>query len=157
MTGVVARFPFRFDPVFRPMLALLGVRPATAWVAVTDRDLMIRYGPWRLRTDRDNVTAVELSGPYRWWRAIGPHLSLADGGATFGSSAAGGICLRFGVPVPALVPGGRPRHPAATVTSPTHPRWPGCSPSRTCPEQPEQVPGSADRAPGHRLPSDQDL
>ena len=36
MTGVVARFPFRFDPVFRPLLALLGVRPATAWVAVTD-------------------------------------------------------------------------------------------------------------------------
>ncbi|MFI6236196.1 hypothetical protein ACIBD9_21795 [Micromonospora sp. NPDC050784] len=116
MTGAATRFPFRFDPLFRPVLALLGVRPATAWVAVTERDLMIRYGPWRLRTDRANVTAVELSGPYRWWRAIGPHLSLADGGATFGSSAAGGICLRFGVPVPALVPGGRPRHPAATVT-----------------------------------------
>ena len=65
---------------------------------------------------RDNVTAVELSGPYRWWRVIGPHLSLADGGASFGSSTAGGICLRFGEPVPALVPGGRPRHPAATVT-----------------------------------------
>ncbi|MEH0928994.1 hypothetical protein [Micromonospora sp. CPCC 205558] len=116
MTGVPARFPFRFDPVFRPVLALLGVRPATAWVAVTERDLTIRYGPWRLRTARDNVVAVELSGPYRWWRAIGPHLSLADGGATFGSSAVGGICLRFRVPVPALLPGGRPRHPAATVT-----------------------------------------
>ncbi|WP_244236601.1 hypothetical protein [Micromonospora violae] len=102
--------------MFRPMLALLGVRPATAWVAVTERDLMIRYGPWRLRTDRGNITAAELSGPYRWWRAIGPRLSMADGGATFGSSTAGGVCLRFAVPVPALVPGGRLRHPAVTVT-----------------------------------------
>ncbi|MGC4813851.1 PH domain-containing protein [Micromonospora sp. DT228] len=116
MTGAATRFAFRFDPVFRPVLALLGVRPATTWVAVTDRDLVIRYGPWRLRTDRENVTAVELSGPYRWWRVIGPHLSLADGGASFGSSTAGGICLRFGTAVPAVVPGGWPRHPAATVT-----------------------------------------
>ncbi|MET8200106.1 hypothetical protein [Micromonospora taraxaci] len=116
MTDVATRFPFRFDPVFRPMLALVGVRPATAWVVVTDRDLMIRYGPWRLRTARANVIAVELSGPYRWWRVIGPHLSMVDRGASFGSSTAGGICLRFGEPVPALVPGGRVRHPAATVT-----------------------------------------
>ncbi|MBQ0901144.1 hypothetical protein [Micromonospora sp. U21] len=116
MTGPATRFPFRFDPVFRPALALLGVRPATAWVAVTDRDLLIRYGPWRLRTDRDNVTGVEVSGPYRWWRVIGPHVSLADRGVSFGSSTAGGVCLRFGVPVPAVVPGKWPRHPAATVT-----------------------------------------
>ncbi|MEV1159284.1 hypothetical protein AB0J27_28220 [Micromonospora chokoriensis] len=116
MTDVASRFPFRFDPVFRPVLALVGVRPETAWVAVTDRDLMIRYGPWRLRTARANVIAVELSGPYRWWRVIGPHVSMVDRGASFGSSTAGGICLRFGVPVSALVPGGRVRHPAATVT-----------------------------------------
>ncbi|MGA4728115.1 hypothetical protein ACWEOS_19465 [Micromonospora taraxaci] len=116
MTDVATRFPFRFDPLFRPVLALVGVRPATAWVVVTDRDLMIRYGPWRLRTARANVIAVELSGPYRWWRVIGPHVSMVDRGASFGSSTAGGICLRFGEPVPALVPGGRVRHPAATVT-----------------------------------------
>ena len=47
---------------------------------------------------------------------VGPHLSLADGGVSFGSTAAGGVCLRFGVPVPGLAPGGWPRHPAATVT-----------------------------------------
>ncbi|MGQ5261598.1 hypothetical protein ACTWLT_12635 [Micromonospora sp. ZYX-F-536] len=116
MTGAVTRFPFRFEPVFRPALALLGVRPATAWVAVTDRELLIRYGPWRLRTDRANVTGVEVSGPYRWWRAIGPHVSLADRGVSFGSSTAAGVCLRFRVPVRAIAPAGWLRHPAATVT-----------------------------------------
>ncbi|MEU0549807.1 hypothetical protein [Micromonospora sp. NPDC005979] len=116
MTDVPTRFPFRFDAAFRPALALVGVRPATAWVAVDDRYLLIRYGPWRLRTGRDNVLGAEVGGPYRWWRVIGPRLSLADGGVSFGSSAQAGVCVRFGEPVPALAPAGWPRHPAATVT-----------------------------------------
>jgi hypothetical protein len=62
------------------------------------------------------VLGVDVGGPYRWWRVIGPHLSLADGGVTFGSSTAAGACLRLGTPVPALAPGRWPRHPAVTVT-----------------------------------------
>ncbi|MEU7715970.1 hypothetical protein AB0B03_28985 [Micromonospora chalcea] len=110
------RFPFRFDPAFRLPLALLRVRPATAWVDWGPDGLLVRFGPWLLRTTRDNVTGAELSGPYRWWRAIGPHLSLADGGATFGAGLAAGVCLRFAEPVPALAPGPWLRHPAVTVT-----------------------------------------
>ncbi|MGC5019175.1 hypothetical protein [Micromonospora sp. DT47] len=110
------RSAFRFDPAFRVPLALLGVRPETSWVVVDDEALEIRFGPWRLRTDRANVTGAQTGGPYRWWRAVGPHLSLADGGVTFGSSTATGVCIRFGTAVPGLWPGSRPRHPAATVT-----------------------------------------
>ncbi|WP_233563458.1 hypothetical protein [Micromonospora musae] len=110
------RFPFRFDPAFRPLLALVGVRPGTAWAEVDDRQLVVRFGPWRLATARENVTGVERGGPYRWWRAIGVHLSLADGGVTFGSSAAAGLCVRFRTPVPALAPGRWLRHRAMTIT-----------------------------------------
>ncbi|MEU9739251.1 hypothetical protein AB0E12_08680 [Micromonospora chersina] len=115
-TGPVRRFAFRFDPAFRLPLALLGVRPETARVELGQDELTVRFGPWRLRTARDNVTGVELGGPYRWWRAVGPHLSLADGGVTFGTSVAAGVCLRLATPVPALAPGPWPRHPAVTVT-----------------------------------------
>jgi hypothetical protein len=111
-----ARFAFRFDPVFRLPLALLGVRPETAYVELDAATLTVRYGPWRLRTDRANLAGAERGGPYRWWRAVGPHLSLADRGVTFGTSTAAGVCLRFRTPVPALAPGGRLRHPGATVT-----------------------------------------
>ncbi|WP_405089706.1 hypothetical protein OG767_18545 [Micromonospora sp. NBC_01392] len=114
--GPVRHFPFRFDPAFRLPLALLGVRSETARVELAPDALVVRFGPWRLRTTPANVVEVELSGPYRWWRAVGPHLSLADGGVTFGSSVAGGLCLRFDEPVPALAPGPWPRHPAVTVT-----------------------------------------
>ncbi|QOC91456.1 hypothetical protein [Micromonospora craniellae] len=78
------RFPFRFDPPLRPLLALLGVRPSTAWVRVDGDTVAVRFGPWLLRT--------------------------------FGSSTATGLCVRFARPVPALLPGGRPRHPGLTVT-----------------------------------------
>ena len=82
---------------------------------MTDRDLMIRYGPWRLRTGRDNVTAVELSGPYRWWRAIGPHLSLADGGASSAAARPAGSACASANRCRRWCPGAA-RHPAATVT-----------------------------------------
>lgn len=97
-------------------LALIGVRPETAWVSIDDTELAIRFGPWRLLTGRDNVVAAATTGPYRWWRAIGPHLSLTDTGVTFGTTTAGGVCIEFASPVPALAPGGWLRHPAATVT-----------------------------------------
>jgi len=36
-----------------------------------------------------------VTGPYRWWRAIGVRISLADGGLTFGTSTHAGICIHF--------------------------------------------------------------
>jgi hypothetical protein len=111
----VHRFDFRFDPPFRVALALLGVRPATAGITVDGAWLTARFGPWRLRTSRSNVTTARRTGPYRWWRAIGPRLSLVDRGVTFGTSTTAGVCIEFAAPVPALA-GRRLRHPGLTVT-----------------------------------------
>jgi hypothetical protein len=36
-----------------------------------------------------------MTGPYHWWKAIGPRGSLADHGFTFGSSTRDGVCLCF--------------------------------------------------------------
>ncbi|MFJ6194594.1 hypothetical protein [Micromonospora sp. NPDC092111] len=112
----VHRSAFRFDPAFRVPLALLGVRPETCVVVVDDETVAIRYGPWRLRTARANVAGARRGGPYRWWRAVGPHLSLADRGVTFGTGTTAGVCIRFATAVPGLAPGRWLRHPAATVT-----------------------------------------
>lgn len=116
VTGSAERFDFAFAAPYRVPLALLGVRPSTSGVTVDDAELRIRFGPWVLTTRRDNVVAARTTGPYRWWRAIGPHLSLADGGVTFGTTTAGGVCIEFAVPVSALAPRGLLRHPAVTVT-----------------------------------------
>ena len=60
---------------------------------------------------------LRLTGPYRWYRAIGPRLSLADHGLTFGSTPARGVCLLFREPVPGIGPPGLIRHPNLTLTA----------------------------------------
>jgi hypothetical protein len=109
-------FDFSIDPAFRAPLAVVGVLPHTARVSVTDEEFLARFGPWRVRTPRSNIRDAEVSGPYRWYRAVGPRLSLADHGATFGSNARVGVCISFVEPVGALLPGLLMRHPALTVT-----------------------------------------
>jgi hypothetical protein len=107
---------FEFDHRFRLLLALLGVRPSSAHLVVDADELVIRFGPWQLRTPRDNIVGAKLTGPHRWWKVIGPHLSARDRGVTFGTTAKAGVCLTFEKPVPGLIPSGTVRHPAATVT-----------------------------------------
>ncbi len=57
--------------------------------------LVAAFGRLRLETSLDNVTEYRITGPYHWWKAIGPRGSLADHGFTFGTSARGGLCLCF--------------------------------------------------------------
>ena len=114
---VAGQFEMAFDPRFRLPLAALGVTPATAHVTVTPDRLVACFGPWVCRTTPANVRAVSLTGPYRWYRAIGPRLSLADHGLTFGSTADRGVCLLFREPVPGIDSLGVIRHPGLTLTA----------------------------------------
>jgi hypothetical protein len=110
------QFGMAFDPRFRLPLAALGVTPATAHVTLTPDRLVACFGPWVCRTALSNVRAVSLTGPYRWYRAIGPRLSLADHGLTFGTTTTGGVCLQLRDPVPGIDPIGLIRHPNLTLT-----------------------------------------
>ena len=110
------RFDFTFDPRFRLWLMGLGITPRTTSVTVSDDRFVARFGPWVCETDRTNITGVEVSGPYRWYKAIGPRLSAVDRGLTFGSTAVGGVCVKFREPVKGLVPTSALRHPGLTVT-----------------------------------------
>ncbi len=110
-------FEMAFDPRFRLPLAALGVTPATAHITVAADRLVACFGPWACRTTPANVRAVRLTGPYRWHRAIGPRLSLADHGLTFGSTTARGVCLLLREPVRGIDPLGLIRHPGLTLTA----------------------------------------
>jgi hypothetical protein len=110
------QFEMAFDPRFRIPLAVLGVTPATAHVTVTADRLVACFGPWTCRTTPGNVRAVDVAGPYHWYRAVGPRLSLADHGLTFGTTAARGVCLPLREPVPGIDPLGLLRHPGLTLT-----------------------------------------
>ncbi|GAA3413081.1 hypothetical protein [Streptosporangium vulgare] len=112
----MTRFAFGLDPAWRIPLLLLGVRPGTAFAEVREGEFAVRFGFWSLRTPLSNVAGTTVTGPYAPWKAIGPRLSLADRGVTFGTNARRGVCVRFHTPVPALAPGGFLTHPGATLT-----------------------------------------
>ncbi|ROO83011.1 hypothetical protein EDD29_0499 [Actinocorallia herbida] len=105
-------YPFVFTPLYRPLLALLGVRPGNSRVTVDDRELRAVFGRWTLATPLSNIASATPSGPYKAHRAIGVRLSFVDTGITFGS-ALSGVCVSFREPVRCFGP--RP-HEALTVT-----------------------------------------
>ncbi|WP_435201738.1 hypothetical protein [Janibacter sp. GS2] len=110
-------FGFAFEGRYRLPALLFGIRPATARVVVTDDDLLVRFGAWRLSTTLANVSGTQETAGYAWHRTAGPaHLSLADHGITFATNSRRGLCVSFVEPVRAIEPTGRLRHPAMTVT-----------------------------------------
>jgi hypothetical protein len=117
MAEAVNVFPFRFSRTYQLAAAPFGVGPRTANVRVTDAELIVRFGPWRLATSRANVVGTTVTGPYRLLKTAGPaHLSLADRGLSCITNPDRGLCITFAEPVPGIEPLGVLRHPAVTVT-----------------------------------------
>lgn len=110
------RFEFAFEAKYVPFLASLGVVPTLAWVELRDDSVRAQFGRWSVETPLTNVRCVVMSGPYRWYRAIGVRLSFTDRGVTFGSTTAGGVCFAVHEPVTAMDPTGALVHPGVTVT-----------------------------------------
>ena len=109
-------FLFRFEPVFKPMLLAIGVHPGNARVTITDDDRFVaRFGRWVVDTPLANIDCVQVTGPYRSYKAIGVRGSMVDQGITFGSSPKRGLCVTFFEPIPSLLPGIQ-AHPGLTVT-----------------------------------------
>ena len=113
----MATFPFRFDPRFAPCCASEGSPRTNSVVEVDEATFTARFGRWPVETPTTNLARFEITGDYRWWRAIGVRGSLADRGITFGSNADAGVCVCFRDPIDRLGAVGAPRAPPAlTVT-----------------------------------------
>jgi hypothetical protein len=111
------RFEFDFDPRFKAIALLFGASEGRSEVQLTDDGrLTARFGFVSVDTPVSNITTVEKTGPYRWWTAIGVRTSAADRGLTFGSTAAGGVCLRFREGIASRPRFGPVRHPGLTLT-----------------------------------------
>jgi hypothetical protein len=117
---VTETFPLRTERPWSWLLRLIGVRPGGAQVELTDDDrLLAVFGRFRVEAALANVCGYRLTGPYHWWKAIGPRGSLADQGFTFGTSASGGVCICFRDWVPSgYVRGGRMEALTVTVEDP---------------------------------------
>jgi hypothetical protein len=111
------RFDFRFAPAYQRTARPFGITPERAWVQIDDEHLLANYGPWRLRTPLANISRVQITGPYRFYRTAGPaRMGITDGGLTFASNGERGVLISFRRRVPAIDPLGLIRHPELTVT-----------------------------------------
>jgi len=92
-----------------------GLRPGRDGVTITDRGTFLAtYGFLKLQTPLTNIDEAHVTRGYRWWTAAGARRSFADGGLTFGTNRAAGVCVHFREPVPS--PLRRRGHSALTVT-----------------------------------------
>lgn len=111
------RFDFAFATSYRVPALAFGITPATARVVLTDDELRVRFGLWRLVTSRRNIVSHEETGDFSWVKTAGPpHLSLTDRGVTFATNGDRALCLTFHEPVRGIDPTGLIRHPGATLT-----------------------------------------
>jgi hypothetical protein len=109
-------FPFVVDPRWRLLLAPLRPEAPGSGVHIGADGFTARLGPWLVTTPLDNIADATVTGPFAAWKALGPRLSAADRGLTFGTSTVAGVCIRFHRPVRGLDPFGLIRHPGLTVT-----------------------------------------
>lgn len=111
------RFEFAFAAAYRLPALLFGIGPRTAHVTVTDDELRVRFGPWRLVTPRANIATTEITGDFGWLKTAGPpHLSFSDRGVTFATNGERALCVQFLEPVAGIDPTGTIKHPGATLT-----------------------------------------
>lgn len=110
-------FPFEFAPLFRLSEWPFGITAHTSVIVVTDTELRVRFGPWRVRTPLDNISLLRLTGPYRYLKTAGPaRLGLTDRGLTFATNSRRGVCMNFHQPIIGMEPTGLLRHPNLTLT-----------------------------------------
>lgn len=108
-----AFFPYRFDRRWSALFALLRVNERDG-VRLTGDKLIASYGRFRVETDLDNIDHTEVSGPHRWYTAVGLRLSAADDGITFGTNHELGLCIAFKEPVDKVI--GLRKHSALWVS-----------------------------------------
>lgn len=110
-----SQFPYEFDLRFVAVWAPLLLVPATQGVTLTDDGRFVaRFGLLRVDTPVENIADTHITGPYRWWTAVGARLSLRDDGLTFGTTNHAGVCVHFREPIRRVI--GLRDHSALTVT-----------------------------------------
>jgi hypothetical protein len=83
------------DARWRPVLLIWGVTRRRAYVRLDGNRFEARYGFWSLRTTLDNVERWTITGPYRWWTAIGLRSSWPFTHYAFDTNARAGVDLHF--------------------------------------------------------------
>jgi len=107
-------FPYKIDSRWKALLRPLGVGHDDGVTITEDGHLVATYGRVQVDTPLGNVDHTEITGPHRWYTAVGLRLSFADDGLTMGTNHHRGLCIGFVEPIPRVI--GFRKHSALWVS-----------------------------------------
>ncbi len=96
-------FRYRLDKRWTALFLALGVGDDDG-VDISDTDeLIATYGRVNVKTTLDNIDHTLVTGPHRWYTAVGLRLSFTDDGLTFGTNHHKGLCIAFVHKIPKVI------------------------------------------------------
>jgi len=96
-------FPYEVDRRWALMFKALALRDTDGVTVGDDGSLAATFGRVRVDTTVGNVDHTEISGPHRFYTAVGLRLSFADDGLTFGTNHRRGLCIGFVEQIPKVI------------------------------------------------------
>lgn len=103
MTTPSQFFPYDLDRRWQALFTMLRVGADDGVTVGDDGSLVATFGWWKVSTTLDNVHGTSITGPHRWYTAVGLRLSASDSGLTFGTNHRRGVCIDFVDPIPKVI------------------------------------------------------
>ncbi len=107
-------FPYKLDKRWFALFAALGVNDSDGVHITEDGTLLATFGRVKVETPLANIGHTIVTGPHRWYTAVGLRLSFSDDGLTFGTNHQRGLCIEFKERIPKVI--GRRDHSALWVS-----------------------------------------
>ena len=96
-------FPYRLDKRWTVLFFALGVDDKDGVTITGKGELTATFGRFKVKTTVANVDHTLVTGPHRWYTAVGLRLSFADDGLTFGTNHRKGLSIAFVAKIPKVV------------------------------------------------------
>ncbi len=96
-------FPYEIDGRWKALLLPLGVGKDDGVTVTEDGRLVATFGWVKVDTPLNNIDHTAVTGPHRWYTAVGLRLSFADDGLTFGTNHHKGLCIEFVEKIPRVI------------------------------------------------------
>ena len=96
-------FSYRFDKRWTVLFLALGVSDKDGVTITGKGELIATFGRFKVKTTVANVDHTLVTGPHRWYMAVGLRLSFTDDGLTFGTNHRKGLSIAFIDKIPKII------------------------------------------------------
>ncbi|RZV44276.1 MAG: hypothetical protein EX269_11965 [Acidimicrobiales bacterium] len=97
------KFQYERDARWTGLFVPLGLKDSDGVELTDDGRLVASFGWVSVETPLANVDHTLVTGPHRWYTAVGLRLSFTDDGLTFGTNHRKGLCIAFKERIPKVI------------------------------------------------------